>query len=182
MASARSLAIGLLALAATASTSCFDPVHADEVEALGPEASGVREGPTHRPGQPCRVCHGGDGPGSPELTFAGTVYLYRDQPQPAVGTRIEIREVGDETKKVTAVSNEVGNFYVTKEQFNPQFPVFVTLLDDKITDVPVGIKDMVTPIGRNGGCGFCHANDYASADRKKLMPHVYLNLAPPKQP
>ena len=174
---ARSLAMVGLMLFAAGSTSCFDPVHADEVEALGGEAPGVREGPTHRPGQPCRTCHGGVGPSGREFTFAGTIFLYYDRPAPAVGTRIELREVGDETRSFTAVSNEVGNFYVTKEQFNPKFPVFVTLLDDKITDAPAGIKDMVTPIGRNGGCGFCHAAGVASANQK-LMPHVYLNRAP----
>lgn len=177
---ARSLGIGLVALFAACSASCFDPVHAREVAALGDEAPGVDPGATHRPGQPCRVCHGGDGPGEPEFTFAGTIYLYRDLPQPAVGTTIEIREAGDETKRVTAVSNEVGNFYITKEQFNPQFPVLVSLVDTKITDQPPGQKDMITPIGRNGGCGFCHAADITEADRKKVMPHVYLNAAPPR--
>jgi cytochrome c553 len=184
MVTARALAMGFLMLAATASASCFDPVHSDAVDALGPEAAGdgPQKGRGHRAGQPCLTCHGGDGPGSPEFSFAGTVYLYRDLPEPAVGTKIEIREVADETKAVTLVSNEIGNFYIEKSSFDPTYPVFVSLVDSKITDVPVGLKDMVTPIGRNGGCGGCHAKDITKVDPKRMMPHVYLNLAPPRQP
>jgi len=174
----RSLAFVTLMLAALASTSCFDPVHSDTIEALGDEAPGERPGPRHRAGQPCRTCHGGDGPGSPEFSFAGTVYLSRDFPQPAVGTTVEIREAANPDKKVTRVTNEVGNFYVKKDDFDPTYPVFVTLLDSRITDLPAGRKDMISPIGRNGGCGFCHAKDITQANPAQLMPHVYLNLAP----
>src|SRR5207249_3431097 len=37
--------------------ACGDPVHDDAVAALGPEAPGVRPGPTPRPGQPGLTCH-----------------------------------------------------------------------------------------------------------------------------
>ena len=73
--------IGLVALLlAQALVGCsvvedvLDPVHARQVAALGGDPSGQRNGPTHRPGQPCLVCHGGLGPGGPDLSVGGTIY------------------------------------------------------------------------------------------------------------
>ena len=50
-----------------------DPVLDAERAALGPEEPNVPEGPLHRPGQPCAVCHR-DGGEDPVFAFAGTVY------------------------------------------------------------------------------------------------------------
>src|SRR5690348_913971 len=69
----------LVVLAAIgASPSCSDPVHSDEVAALGPEADGVRPGPLHRAGQPCMTCHGGSGPAGAVFAVAGTVFKTAD--------------------------------------------------------------------------------------------------------
>jgi hypothetical protein len=179
---ARALALLVVMLVATSSASCFDPVHAREVEALGGEVNGVGPGRLHRPGQPCRVCHGGDGPGSPEFTFAGTVYLYRDEQEAAEKATVVISEAKPGGKSISLGTNEAGNFYVTKDEFDPEFPVLVEIRDARILEVPAGVKSMVTPIGRNGGCGFCHANNYAEADPKRLMPHLYLDRVRPSTP
>ena len=54
---------------------CFvDPVHDEQVAALGPEPAGESPGPLHRPGQPCLVCHGGLGPAHQSFSVAGTVF------------------------------------------------------------------------------------------------------------
>jgi hypothetical protein len=175
----RSLAVVAVMLGGAASASCIDPVHSDDVAALGGEVSGVREGPTHRPGQPCLVCHGGKGPGSPEFELAGTIYEFRDVPSGGVeGVEVRITDVTG--KVVTLQSNRAGNFYREKDRQTLYYPLNVELNDSRITDAPVGVKKMLTPIGRNGACAFCHVNNLNAADKTTHMPHVYLNLAPPK--
>jgi len=177
----RSLAMAAIVFAATLSASCFDPVHTDDVAALGGEVSGVREGPTHRPGQPCLVCHGGKGPGSPEFEIAGTIYEYRDVPSGGVeGVEVRISDSSNPPNTVTLQSNRAGNFYLEKDRASLYYPLFVELNDSRIVDVPAGVKTMVTPIGRDAACAFCHVNNINPADRTTHMPHVYLNLAPPK--
>ena len=181
----RSLALAVVALAATLSTSCFDPVHADEVAALGDEVAGVRTGPTHRPGQPCLVCHGGKGPGSPEFEIAGTIYEYRDVPSGGVdGITVRLTDVTGHL--VTCVSNRAGNFYVPKDSEGTlYYPLTVELGgpdgggDPRIK--PSGVKSMITTIGRNAGCAFCHVNNLNSLKpevKTTHMPHVFLNEAP----
>ncbi len=176
----RSLALAVVALAATLSTSCFDPVHADEVAALGDEVAGVRTGPTHRPGQPCLVCHGGKGPGSAEFEIAGTIYEYRDVPSGGVeGVAVRLTDVTGKVVQLT--SNRAGNFYLEKDRETLYYPLTVELNDSRITTKPVGVKSMITPIGRNAGCAFCHVNNLNSLKpevKTTHMPHVFLNEAP----
>lgn len=159
---ARSLVVLALALAGA---SCFDPVHADRVDALGPEKDGVRPGPDHRPGQPCNTCHGGNGPGSPEFSVAGTVYTTPDATEAAQGVRITITASDGST--ITLVSNSVGNFYATKEEWYGPFPMKVQVDGAK--------TQMTTRIGGQAGCGFCHRNP-ADVDH---VPAIYLNPAAP---
>jgi hypothetical protein len=153
----------LVALGALASTSCFDPVHSDEIDALGPEVNGVGPGPTHRPGQPCRVCHGDQGPASPEFSIAGTVYAKRGKPEPIAAVNVVLTDANGVTK--TVASNSVGNFYIPISTWSPTFPVSVELQSGTVA------KPMVTPIGRNGGCAFCH---YGADNEKTHMPPVFL--------
>jgi hypothetical protein len=157
------LSVLLLAFGAAASTSCFDPVHSDEIDALGPEINGVGPGPNHRPGQPCLVCHGDQGPASPQFSIAGTVYARRGKPEAQRGVQVVVTDVDGVTK--TAVSNDVGNFYIPIATWSPTFPVSVEL------DSAGTVKPMITPIGRNGGCAFCH---YGADNEKTHMPPVFL--------
>lgn len=151
------------------SVSCFDPVHSSDVDALGPERQGILPGPNHRPGQNCRTCHGGNGPGSPEFSIAGTIYSARGVLEPLSGVTVALTDASGATRETE--SNEVGNFYLTSASWSPVFPVHVTLRDSRAD--AQGVKDMVTPIGSNGGCAFCH---YGAIDEATHMPPVFLRL------
>lgn len=152
------LLLPVLALVA----GCWDPVHADAVDALGPEAAGVPEGPTHRPGQPCTTCHGGDGPGEPDFVVAGTVYKTRNGTEPSVGTVVTITDKNGATRSLT--TNSVGNFYLEKRAWSPVFPLSVVLDGDGVH------KAMITTIGRDGGCASCHRG----TGNQARMPAVFL--------
>ena len=175
----RSFAMAALAVAVALSASCFDPVHSDDVAALGGELSGVEPGPRHRPGQPCLVCHGGSGPASPEFEIGGTIYEYRDVPSAGVDG-VEVRITDATGTVVTLQSNRAGNFFLEKGRTPLFYPLNVELNDSRITDKPTGVKTMITPIGRRADCAFCHVNNLDPADKKTHMPQVYLNLAPPR--
>jgi hypothetical protein len=160
----RALATGLLVLAAATSSSCIDPVHSDNVAALGPEVSGVREGPTHRPGQPCLVCHGGQGPGSPEFSIAGTVYAVRNKPNSLSRATVVLTDAKGVTK--TRTTNEVGTFYFEPREWSPAYPVAVELQNAG------KVKAMESRIGREGSCAFCH---YGADNEATHMPPVFMS-------
>src|SRR6202020_2306636 len=91
-----------------------NPVHDNEVAALGPEPTGS-PGPDHRPGQPCLVCHGGSGPASLQFAVAGTVY--QAQSGAAVGQNGAVVSLNDTNGvTATATTNSVGNFWVLESQ------------------------------------------------------------------
>jgi hypothetical protein len=166
---ARRFFVAIAMLGASGSASCFDPAHSDEVDALGPERKGILPGPNHRPGQNCRTCHGGKGPGSPELSIAGTIYSARGVQEPLSDVSIELMDATGARRAV--YSNEVGNFYLTSDRWSPTFPVFVSLRDPRADQN--GVKEMVTPIGGDGGCARCH---YGADDSPTHMPPVFLRL------
>ncbi len=118
--------LALLSVLATALLDgCADPVHNAEVAALGPEANGVPPGPTHRPGQPCLTCHGGEGPGGLTFVTAGTVYVNQYSPD-AGSTALNggvVHLVDSEGHTFDSKTNTVGNFYVTTDQWSPVFPL-----------------------------------------------------------
>jgi hypothetical protein len=169
----------LLAVAMVA--SCSDPLHSDRVDALGPEASGVSPGPTHRPGQPCLTCHGGEGPGATEFAVAGTVYQTPDVGSPpAVNANVSLIDAPplggslDGTHTVTTVTNSAGNFYLAKSQYSPVFPLRVEVTIDGLAEP----TRMTTHIGRDGGCGSCHFDPKGP----KSPGHVYLVADPADLP
>lgn len=165
----RPLTIGMvLTLAAGAALSCANPVHGDAVDALGGEVGGVGPGPRHRPGQPCLVCHGGDGP-APDFAIGGTIYATRAGPAPLPDVRVVLRDAAGVER--TAVSNEVGNFWIPTGAWSPTYPVFVRL-DYTALGKPAISAEMVTRIGGNGGCAFCH---YGSDNETFHMPHVFMS-------
>lgn len=161
-----SLGMLLVVLAfAIGATSCIDPVHSDAVARLGPEKAGVPEGPTHRPGQPCLTCHGGDGPG-PSWVAAGTIYQVRgDLSKPLVGGLVDLEDYTGKT--YTATTNEVGNFWIEEGQWAPVFPLHVIVYDGARATKAT----MTSRIGRDGGCGLCHQGAEAT---RTTMPAVYL--------
>jgi hypothetical protein len=139
-------AIALAELAAL--DACVDETHELQVEALGGEAAGVPNGPTHRPGQPCLVCHGGLGPASRQFVMAGTIYATQGQTSPANGAAVQIEDVNGSL--YTATSNVVGNFFITTDQWSPTYPAQVQVTQGQNS------QQMVTHIGRDGSCADCH--------------------------
>jgi hypothetical protein len=125
-----------------------DPVKDDAVAALPGNAPGVRNGPLHRPGQPCLLCHDGSLGAPQEFSIAGTVFLQPTSTQPAQGATVELK--GADGSSVHTVSNRAGNFYLTPSQFDPNFPLQVSVVFD-------GRRiEMLTSVGREGACGGCH--------------------------
>lgn len=143
-------------------TSCIDPAHDAAVDALGGEAAGVRRGPTHRPGQPCLTCHGGSGPGEPDMVVGGTIHAARGGSAPLEGVTITLTDATGAQR--SSVSNAVGNFYVFASEWSPVFPLSVTLSygDER--------AEMTTPIGRDGSCASCHRG----AGDRFHMPAVFM--------
>jgi len=142
-----------LAGAAGAGAGCYDPVHDQQVAALGPEAPGVPPGPTHRPGQPCLVCHGGQGPAKVVYSVAGTVfqYPYPSSTTPAVDAGVQLE---DSTGSFyAAYTNAAGNFYVPASSWGPVYPISVPRLADPTGQNP---EQMLTLINRDGSCASCH--------------------------
>lgn len=143
----RALRLLVVAILAVVS-ACYDPVHADEVAALGPEAPGVPEGPTHRAGQRCTTCHDGRGPGEPEFSIAGTVYRVRGQTAPLVDGKVTITDATGRALELT--TNSVGNFYIERDKFDPVYPLKTFVQGEG------SFARMTTTIGRDGGCATCH--------------------------
>lgn len=127
-----------------------DPVHDDAVEALGGEAPGVDQGPLHRPGQPCLVCHGGKGPGSPTFSVAGTVYRTRSDRTPVAGAVVTITDANGAQRAYA--TNEAGNFYVPASEWAPPFPLRAAVSYGGAT------IEMKTRISGDGSCAGCHVD------------------------
>jgi hypothetical protein len=168
----RSLAVAGLACASALAASvvlpaCEDPVHDQQVQALGGERPGVPPGPLHRPGQPCLVCHGADGPSSHLFVFGGTVYQVQNGSTAASGATVTIEDVNGSA--FSATTNKVGNFYITPDQWTPTFPTTVTV--QKGMD-----SQMMAPsiISRDGSCANCHQPEAGptSAGRVYLVPEL----------
>lgn len=129
-----------------------NPIHDEDVEALGPEAPGVPPGPLHRPGQPCLVCHGPYGPAPAQFSVGGTVYETAEPAAPAVGAEVRIEDVTGAS--VTLETNAVGNFYVLLRDFDPTYPI-----EPRVTSADgTMVQTMTTYIARNGSCAVCHTN------------------------
>lgn len=169
-ASAAALAFGALGL------SCVDPVTDDAVAALGPEAPGVKEGPTHRPGQPCLTCHGDTGPGSPKMAVGGTVFQDSADGSPGQGG-VTVRMTDATGRFEDRITNSVGNFYVFLEEWQPVWPLQVMLTRDvevereiEVDGKKQTIKETVTKKSTmssllNGrvGCATCHKGAQATS-------------------
>jgi hypothetical protein len=141
------LLLGVASLPALA--SCVDETHEEDVKVLGPEDPSVPPGPLHRPGQPCVTCHGGSGPASQQFSIGGTVQLAIGQSMPAVGAMVSIEDITGAFG--TTQTNEVGNFYITVQQWQPKYPLQPTVSLGNMTP-----QQMLTHIGRDGSCADCH--------------------------
>ncbi|HEY1959153.1 MAG TPA: hypothetical protein VGH28_26245 [Polyangiaceae bacterium] len=149
--------ISVLVLAA-----CADPVRSAERSALGPEDPGVPQGETHRPGQPCLVCHD-------DFSMGGTIYQ-DDLTTPVEGATINL--VDADGNQFQATSNSVGNFFIKKSDWQPVYPIgsYVDANGNGVIGVTVVGTDpnnpaqMITHIGRDGSCATCHFGSGPTAD------------------
>lgn len=154
----------VLPLAAVASSCNTDPVHTDAVNALGPEIAGVPKSEYHRAGQPCLVCHGGEGPASEQFTVAGTIFY-----GPAAGNNapigvgnVTVTLEDDTTSQFPVTTDCVGNFFVRPGDWpgHPVFPMLVTISGTVLGTYSA--QPMPSHIGRDGSCAGCH--QYATTD------------------
>jgi hypothetical protein len=152
----------ILALGCLLSAGCADPVIDAEINALPDD--GVRNGPTHRGGQPCLLCHSDEGGRNPAFSVAGTVYQKLTNKVPMEGVVVHVTDATGSSQDLT--SNCAGNFYIDENTWTPTFPLWVSLSNpaDGTT-----IK-MISKAGRDGACAMCHA-DPAGAGSPG---HVYL--------
>jgi hypothetical protein len=141
----------VVALASLLAAGCANPVHDDEVAALGPEDPNVPRGPLHRPGQPCLTCHGGEGPAGAQFSLGGTIYETRWSQAPAVGALVQVEDIGG--NYWTVPTNEVGNFFVGADHFVPLYPIKLNVFSADLTIT----QNMQTYSARQGSCAACHA-------------------------
>ncbi len=130
-------------------TACAgDPVQDKAVAALGDETPGAPQGPLHRAGQPCTVCHQAGGLAR-AFAVAGTVTKSKDDPSAVEGVTIEVLDSGGARRNAT--TNAAGNFFVLADEWTPLWPIATRVV------MPDG-KDhrMQTPIFREGSCAKCH--------------------------
>ena len=153
---------GLLAAAlcvAAGISSCADPVHDQQVAALGPEIAGIPQGEFHRAGQPCTVCHGPEGPAKNEFSLAGTIFWAGGVGQytnNAIGVNQASVSVEDSLGVPTTIAtNCVGNFYVPKAQQGFAFPILVSVYAGPNNEFTA---KMTTQISRATSCGTCHTD------------------------
>ena len=145
------LALGAALLAAA---GC-DPVHDDAIAALGPEASNVRQGPLHRPGQPCLLCHDGAIGDPQRFSIAGTVYETPGAQVAVNGATVSLVDAHGTT--VGLATNAAGNFYATPAQYDPAFPIQVTV--QGAGGQQVHMQTLIEGNGTvepNGSCASCH--------------------------
>lgn len=163
---ARAFVLGAASLMAFVS-SCADPEISGGAAALGKETSGIPKGEFHRAGQPCVVCHQDQGPAADKpFVVAGSIFA---QPARMVGVKnAEIRMTDSQGTKFTAKTNCVGNFFVRSSEWQPHFPILVSIAKNNI------VRQMQGPIGRDGSCAHCHANAVTPDDPFSQAGHVYL--------
>ena len=146
-----------LALVAALALGCDDPVHDQDVRALGDDQEAP--GPLHRAGQPCLVCHGGSGPAGGHFAFGGTIYKL-DTSDGFEGAVVLFTDATNATRQVT--TNRTGNFFIRHEEWQPQNPVHVQASFKDVTAV------MGTHIGRDGSCASCHYDPKGPASAGRI--------------
>ncbi|HWL86476.1 MAG TPA: hypothetical protein VNO21_11775 [Polyangiaceae bacterium] len=159
-------------LCASMVASCTDPVLDDEIAKLGDEPAQPGEGPNHRPGQPCVLCHQQGGPAKTHFAVAGTVF---DVADPAVakgvkGVQVLFVDSGGSYPRVSVFTNDVGNFYVLDSDWPTlQFPFHVKLYKAGTSRL------MNSHVGREPSCSGCHRDPVkgVSNDQFGALGHIY---------
>ncbi|HEY2899104.1 MAG TPA: hypothetical protein VGL59_00910 [Polyangia bacterium] len=146
---------------APAVLSPADPVRSAQIAALGSEAAGTPPGPLHRPGQPCVLCHDGQG-GPRQMSVAGTIF--RDDMDRTPLADADVVMIDSAKTRFTAHTNCVGNFFVWPGDYQPVFPFWVAVSQG------ANASPMETPIQRDGSCASCHFDPLGA----RTAGHIYL--------
>ena len=149
-----------------------NPTHADQIDALGDEANGVRTGPTHRPGQPCLVCHDGAIGDPVQFSVAGTVFETAGSASPVNGAQVELTDVKGST--YTSTTNSAGNFYITPDEWTPTYPMTAVVMPPSGSAVA-----MQSLIARDGACAGCHVDPAGAASPGRVAIQLEDGGTPP---
>jgi hypothetical protein len=167
---------GIVALLSVGSSCNLDPVHKNNVKALGDEKAEdyPPESEFHRPGEPCALCHSKRGPADSEYVLAGTVFWGPDNYVRRVD-KAYVRVLDGKKAKKCWVTNCNGNFYVKKEDFEGiTFPILVSVertVNPGKDENTLTIRRMASHIGREPSCATCHIQglrDYGSPGQIRL--------------
>jgi hypothetical protein len=174
--SSLSMLAAVLAGVVLVAGACAEPVHDQQVKALGDDPQGIPDGEYHRAGQPCLTCHSFYGPATQRFAVAGTIFA---GPKNTIGTdQVTVELVDAEGSRRNVNTNCVGNFYVKAEDWDPGFPLRVWVRRGGDS------QHMLTQIAREGSCSQCH-KDPASFDSPGHV-HLYgtepTNVQPPECP
>lgn len=140
--------------------SCSDPLRDGKIEALGDEDPNFPPSEIHRPGQPCVACHSEYEGAKPNISIGGTLFTdpEREDGEMQLVPNHTIRIIDSQGKILDRTTNRCGNFFWTKEEFDPAYPVRAELYGPGPDDTLVPINVMSSRIGRDGSCGACHSN------------------------
>jgi hypothetical protein len=176
---------GLAAIvAALPLAGCRDPLREQLLDALGEEVPGpFAETAFHRPGQPCLACHTSYEGAEPELTIGGTLFFVPPDGNLFVVPNFIVRLVDAVGATTELQSNACGNFYATKDQFNPSYPMLTEVLapsPDDSTKLTTNAQ-MRSRIARDGSCGNCHMHPVSPLSPGAIFvtPVTGLTLTPP---
>lgn len=138
--------------------ACGNPAVDARIDALGGELDGVEPGEYHRPGQPCVLCHGKYGGAEPLMSVGGTIFATKiasdsDQPVPVEGITVSFIDAAGISAKAT--TNCIGNFFISKEDYDPSFPLHVEL-EYQLDGGTPRRSPMNSRISRDGSCAGCH--------------------------
>jgi hypothetical protein len=158
----------LLALAGCIGTSPENKARDD----LGPDPGPYRNGPNHRAGFACTVCHGVSA--TPGFPAAGTIYADPAGTMGVSGATITVRDATG--LEVSATSNQVGNFFFVLGQGTRRGGGQGQSLLTKAFVYPLSVRvsangqeqKMRGLIWREQSCAACH-HGQASADSNGVV-------------
>jgi len=155
------LVLGIIIAAA-----CADPVQSSNEDAIPDD--GKPDGPDHHVGEWCTACHSEHGSG-PEFSVAGTVFVAKGSNTPASGAVVHVKDGNGNTHDIPVYDS--GNFYRSKEQYDPKYPLSISVTYQGQE------QKMESIIGRDGGCGRCHAN--TSTGNSSHAPRIFATKPAP---
>lgn len=147
--------------AAVGASACGNPAVDSRIAALGDEVPNIKPSEFHRAGQPCELCHSKYGGAEPEISVGGTIFATPLKDAAALPTAVQgavVTLIDAEGVVKTATTNCAGTFFMTREQWDPSFPLRVELSYPP-PGGGVGLKPatpMSSRISRDGSCAGCH--------------------------